>query len=303
MERRFKLSYAIPLILLAALTMTVVGIFIKLASKEVSMNLIVLARCTFNVFFLMLWVLFNPKVLSYKKLFVKREQTLLILRAIFGTGGIYAFYIAIKYIPLANAMVLAFSVPIFVPLIARIWLKIKLIHRLWWGIGIAFFGIILIVKPTLGFFHPATLLALSTAILAGIATTMIRQLHYKHPMERALFYYFMISFFISAIVYFLSPKAFEVHISNRAWLYLIIIGITSTLYVYFLSLGLKYVPARLGGIFLYSGPIFALLPDFLIWHKVPSWVTLIGIFTIIIGTVLMVLLYPKNDLVYIRKKR
>jgi len=58
----------------------------------------------------------------------------------------YCYFYAIAHLPLAEAVLLNYSAPLFIPLAALLWVGEPFSHRLWWPIGIGFIGIALILK-------------------------------------------------------------------------------------------------------------------------------------------------------------
>jgi drug/metabolite transporter (DMT)-like permease len=57
-------------------------------------------------------------------LFPKGKRLLLILRAFLGTTSLMSQFYALRHMPLADASVIIFSVPVFVAIFARIFLKV-----------------------------------------------------------------------------------------------------------------------------------------------------------------------------------
>ena len=79
------------------------------------------------------------------------------------------------------------------------------------------------------------------------------------------------------------------------FLLVLIIGVCSYLYQFFLTAAGKYAPVRLTSSFLYFAVVISLFFDWFIWKMLPSTTSFIGMGLIVIGAVLLVLLYPKED--------
>lgn len=61
--------------------------------------------------------------------FPKGKRLLLLLRAFLGTTSLMSQFYALRHMPLADASVIIFSVPVFVAIFARIFLKVYSIFR------------------------------------------------------------------------------------------------------------------------------------------------------------------------------
>ena len=85
-------------------------------------------------------------------------------------GAVYA----IGELPLATAITLNYTAPLFIPLAALLWVGEPFSHLLWWPIGIGFAGIALILKPGLSLFTPVALLGLAAGIFKPLIAGTVR---------------------------------------------------------------------------------------------------------------------------------
>src|SRR5207247_1436669 len=88
-------------------------------------------------------------------------------RGLAGLGSMYCFFYALGHLPLADAVLLNYSLPLFMPFVENVWLGEQFPSRLWGAIGLGFAGIVLILKPGLGLFQPAAVVGLQPR--AGLA--------------------------------------------------------------------------------------------------------------------------------------
>jgi len=72
------------------------------------------------------------------------NRTLLLLRGTFGTAALFLFFITIQNIPLASAMTIQYTSPIFTSIMAIFILSEKVRSMQWVFYGIAFLGVLLI---------------------------------------------------------------------------------------------------------------------------------------------------------------
>ena len=74
------------------------------------------------------------------------------------------YFFAIAHLPLADAVLLNQSIPLFVPLVERVWLGEPIPAPLWRVLLIGFAGLLLILRPGFGVFQPVALVGLASAV-------------------------------------------------------------------------------------------------------------------------------------------
>jgi drug/metabolite transporter (DMT)-like permease len=109
-------------------------------------------------------------------------------RCLIGVVSMFCGFWAIGHLPLAQAVSLSYSTPIFVTIAAVIFLHEQVRARRWAAVVLGFIGVLVIVQPGSGDFSAGTLVALSAAVLSGIVSIQIKQLSYSEPADRIVFY-------------------------------------------------------------------------------------------------------------------
>jgi drug/metabolite transporter (DMT)-like permease len=227
-ERRH--GHAIPLILLASLFMALMAVIVKLSGSRFTASEMVFWRNLLCLVFFFPWVLWSSPHTSLGQKLHTTQWKLHLTRGFTNFLAVYFFFIALKDIDLTTATVLLNTIPIFVPLIAFIWFRVKIHHRLWWAIGIAFLGIILVLKPSEGIFHYASIIALLSGIMGAITLVSLRVGHYSEPTLRMMFYLFVSNVIYSAIFSLFSFKANWSNLSLDDFKFLIPLGIFGLFY-------------------------------------------------------------------------
>jgi len=300
-KNHFKL--AIGLILLADLFCAGQAIFVKMASPYLGANALTFVRCFVNLIILYGWTLFTEGSTGFKTLYSTKALKRHMVRSLSGAGAVYCLYYGLVLMPIGPATLLFFTFPVFIPVIARIWLKVALIHRLWWGIGVSFLGILLILHPGAGLFDIAALIPLFGAILGSIATLSVRVLHHTEKSKTIMAYYFTAGTIISALVLAIFYKQTKTIFTFYSLSMAVLVGIAAAIFQTLFTLSTKHAPTRFLSPFIYGIFIFAALGDYFIWGKLLDFGTLIGFLLICVGAILMAFLYPKNDLVFVSKKK
>lgn len=107
---------------------------------------------------------------------VSSELAPLVLRAGIMLGAYTAYYLAFPALPLADAVALYFTVPLFMTALAVPFLGEKVDWRVWAAVLLGFAGVLVMLQPGSGLFEPAALLSLLSAALYGTAMLMARKL-------------------------------------------------------------------------------------------------------------------------------
>ncbi|MEM8844190.1 MAG: DMT family transporter [Pseudomonadota bacterium] len=212
-----------------------------------------------------------------------------LIRAVSGILAMYCFYYALIHIELADAMMLKMTAPIFIPIIAILWIKEHVTLKTTLAILIGFLGVLIYLNPTAEI-QFAALIGLVGGALAAIAKVSIRRMSNTEPTARIVFYFALFGAIISSVPVFMG----ELYIpdSYQVWGLLLLVGLTGTCAQFCLTKAYSIAPASQIGPFTYSSLLWASLGGWLFWSEIPSTSTLIGASLIITSGVL--LLYRKR---------
>jgi drug/metabolite transporter (DMT)-like permease len=261
------------LIVLAFLFVAVMSAFGKAAG--VSTSAIVFFQNFISLLVFLPWILHHGiGGLKTKHLF---------LHGVRGLGGVLSqalMFIAILKMPLMNTVLLSNSAPLFIPLIAWIWLKEKITASTAISLVVGFVGVLLILKPGISLLrNPAALLATAAAACSAIALVTVNRLSSTDPTYRILFYYFLIASVLTAP--FL-PFGWRWP-SQGQWLFLLGIGLCQAASQLFIILAYRHAkPSRIAP-FNYSVVVFSGLIGWIVWHEQPDALALIGVLLVSAG--------------------
>ncbi|MGB1556980.1 MAG: DMT family transporter [Oceanococcaceae bacterium] len=254
--------------LVAAAAFSVMGALIKLAATEMSTPVITFLRNLFGLIFLLPLLLREP----LSRLRTDRPW-LHLQRTVVGLTAMYAFFYAIAQIPLAEAMLLNYAAPLYVPLIAWAWLKEKPHWGLWPLILVGLVGVGLIVRPDpAAEFRWVSLVAVISGVFAAWAFVTIRKLSATEPAPRIVFWFGVYSVIITAIPALLAWK----DPSLRGWLLLLGVGLFATIAQISLTRSYALIPAAQVAPLNYMTVVFSLLIGWLFWAENLSWSSLFG---------------------------
>ena len=106
------------------------------------------------------------------------------IRCVIGVVSMFCGFWAIGHLPLAQAVSLSYSTPLFVTIAAVIWLGEQVRMRRWAAVIVGFIGVLVIVRPGTAGFTMGSLVAVSAAVLSGIVAIQIKQLSRTEPADR-----------------------------------------------------------------------------------------------------------------------
>lgn len=107
-----------------------------------------------------------------------------LFRCLVGVTSMLCGFWAIGHLPLAQAVSLSYSTPLFVTIAAAALLGEQVRARRWVAVALGFCGVLLIVRPGSTQFSTGTLVALMAALLSSIVAIQIKQLSATEPADR-----------------------------------------------------------------------------------------------------------------------
>ncbi len=256
------------LVLISALLFSGVGALVKAASAELPSEVVVFFRNAVSMAFLLPWILIRQRNLSLKTSCLHLH----LLRSAAGLSAMYCFFIALKLLRLADAMLLCYTLPIFVPIIERFWLKEPVSRQTQIAVAVGFVGIALVLKPGFGVFQVAGLVGLASGLLSALAIVGIRRMTVTEPVVRIVFYFTLFGTLVSS---FPLAWAWE-NPDGRLLGVLGLLGVLAIMAQMCLTKGYSLAPAGQVGPFSYGTVVFAALLGWLFWGETLDALTLVG---------------------------
>jgi drug/metabolite transporter (DMT)-like permease len=180
--------------------------------------------------------------------------------------------VAFSMMPLAGAVAINFSSPLFATLFAALWLK----EKVGWARGMAlitgFVGVLLVASPGADSFRLGALFALGNAVLFGSVTAAVRGLSKTESAETLTMYQVVIlavAFTLPLPFFFTTPTWFDL-------LLLIGNGVFNGMGQYWWTRSLSVAPPAAVGPFFYTSLVWAMLLGFVVWGDIPTLGLLAG---------------------------
>ncbi|WP_396617561.1 DMT family transporter [Lysobacter soli] len=157
--------------LASTLCFGVMAIAIRLASHTLSTVEIAFFRNFFGLMTVLPLVMrMDPAALRTKQL------PRYFVRCVIGIFSMLCGFWAIGHLPLAQAVSLSYSSPVFVTILAALMLGETVRGRRWAAVAAGFIGVLVIVRPFSHEFTGGTLIALLAAVLSAVVAIQIKQL-------------------------------------------------------------------------------------------------------------------------------
>jgi drug/metabolite transporter (DMT)-like permease len=263
----------------AFLWLAAMGAFAKVAGEGVPAIVIVFWQNLISFIFV------APVALRHGIVPLKTNHFRLhLLRALAGSIAWFGLFAAISMMPLANAVLLTYSAPLWMPLIGWIVLRQTVSGRLLLSMVVGFVGILLVLHPGGDEFNIGALFAIGAAVCLAVALMSVRWLGATEPVLRILFFFFLLSTVL------VSPFAFFAWgpIEGTSWLYLFAVGLCLLVSQSFIALAYLQASAVRLGPLLYSVIVFTALIDWLVWSRPPTLSELAGMALVISGGIIAV---------------
>jgi drug/metabolite transporter (DMT)-like permease len=277
--RRDNLKQGAVYMVLAALSFACMGAMVKVASKTLGNEMVVFFRNVTGLLALapLLWRQGIPEL-------TRSRWHLYVVRSGFGLAAMYCYFYAIAHMRLADAVLLNYTMPLFMPFIALPWLGERLHVRTWMGLAVGFVGVMFILKPGTGLLDPVALVGLLAGLLAAVAQVSIRRLTREDSIVRIVFYFGFFSTLFSAV-----PLVFMWQTPQpQVWLVLVVMGVFATIGQLLLTGAYAHAPAATVGPFIYAIVVFAGVLDWAFWSALPDRLSIAGAVLICLGGALAI---------------
>lgn len=265
--------------LIAGMLFACMGVFVKLGAAHFSHVELVFYRSFFGL--LLIFTIMRIRGIPISTKHLSNH----LWRGLSGTVALGLFFYCITKLPLATAVTLNYTAPMFLTLLTMLVLKERCQPPMILSIALGFSGVVLLLHPTLQHDQLATgLLGLISGFLAGVAYLNVKQLGaLGEPASRTVLYFSLIASICSGAWILSGP----IHpIDGTGLLILLGLGGTATLAQLAMTQAYLAGDTLVVGSLAYSTILFASLLGALIWHETLTPVAWAGMILIIVGGVL-----------------
>lgn len=201
-----------------------------------------------------------------------RHPGIQLLRSLLLFGATSLFFTALKYLELAEAVAMIETAPLFITALAALVLGERVGQRRWTAVGIGLVGALILLRPGIGVFQPAALLALGAALFLASYQIATRFLGSADPLWTTLLYTTGAGAVLASIA---MPFVWETPTSAQVLL-MCLIGLPGFIGHMALVWGLSHAEASAVAPYNYTGLIWAMLIGLMVFGEVPDVLTLVG---------------------------
>ncbi|MFB9949045.1 DMT family transporter [Rhizobium puerariae] len=269
----------------ATLSLVLMGACISALGGDIPIGQVVFFRSAIALLPLCIWMAAQG---GLRKEIATRHIGGHLVRSFSGTGGMVFSYLALAYLPLADATAISYATPLFTVVLAALLLKeVVRIYR-WTAIVIGLCGILVILSPHASWeawdmssgsavAMTGGIFGLTAAVFSAISMIQIRHLTQTENTGAIVFYFTILTTaigFASIALGWNTPTGWQMALLVGAGLFG---GIAQIL----VTLSLRYAEASLLAPFDYTTMIWALLIGYAFMDQVPPATTIAGASTVI----------------------
>ena len=261
--------------LLASLMFAAMGACIKIASDhQATLSQIVVFRGTPSVLLLLTWAIVTRRSMRPK------SWRLHIARNVMGVGSMWMGFFAISVLPLATAVSLNYTSPLFIAgwMLMRDWKQRDAVRTL--AVLLGFAGVVAVLRPSIGADQTlGAIVGLCAGACSAVAMMQVRSLgRIGEPEWRTVL-------FFSCFVCMTGAAGVLIEgwpvVSPLGWLALTGVGLFGLVGQLALTRAFGLGSALLTAALQYSTIIFAALLAILLWNQIPDWVAWSGMALIV----------------------
>jgi len=206
------------------------------------------------------------------------HQGLHLLRSVMGIGAMaFAFY-AFSLMPLAEAVSLLHTAPLFMTALSVILLREKVGLRRWTAVIIGFVGMLIVVRPGADMLASGSLYMLTAAFLIGCTTIIIRHLGKIDDPVCITFYFTVTGVLVSSVGIFIQgwqqPPLADLFL-------LLLVGLFGGMAQYLMTLSYQHLAIAILAPLKYLTIVFGGCIAYLVWAEVPDLKSMLGISIIV----------------------
>jgi drug/metabolite transporter (DMT)-like permease len=200
-------------------------------------------------------------------------------RGLLTAGANFGFFYALAHVPIVTALMLSYIGPVLIVLLSRPLLDERVGLHQWLGIGIAFAGVLVVLRPTSIILPPASLAILGSALCWALLSISNRRLAGVESPGVLAFYTIPVSALLAAIL-----TAGEWRPPAGAdWLLFAVAGTCGASAHLLVAMAYRHANAAVIAPFEYTALIWIALAGYLFWNEQPDMGIWIGGAAVIAG--------------------
>lgn len=265
------------MMLLAGFAFAAMNVLIKLIPAIPALE-IVLFR-SFISFVISFWAIKRAKINLFGN-----NKPILVLRGVFGSIGLIAFFYTLQNMPLAAASVIHYTSPVFTGIIAMVLLKEKMNTRQYVFFFISIIGVFTVYGFDLRVDFAGLSIGLLAALSSAAAYNCIRKLQLTENPNVIILYFPLVALPVSVcLILWMDSWVWP---TGWDWFYLLLIGLLTQLAQYGMTVAYQNEKATKIAPISYVGIVYALVFGYFLFDETFDWKVLLGMFLVLLGVLL-----------------
>ena len=224
--------------------------------------------------FLVFALIMMPAMIPGSPLFAMQTDRLglHLMRGLAILGSSLFFISGLRFLPIAEASATGFVAPLLVTALSIVFLGEKVGMRRWIATGVGLIGVLIILRPGTGAFHPAAFFPLVSALAWACTLIMTRMMSGTERAITTMAYSSLVGLvMLSALVpsVWVTPTWHDIAFG-------VFIGVASTAGQWIVVLAFRYADASVLAPFSYTQLLWVSILGFLIFGEVPDVYTVTG---------------------------
>lgn len=209
--------------------------------------------------------------------FLPAQLGLQMLRGMLMLLCTYTFFLALKYMPMADTLAIAFVGPLAQTALSPWLLGEKVGPRRWSAVIIGFIGVLIVLRPGGNLYGWVTLLPLTTGIAYALFAILTRRLAQSAPPDVTLVF---AALFGALVMSAMMPSVWQMP-DGLAWGKMVAIAIIAALGHFCVIRAYEFAPASMLAPLHYAEIVSATLLGFVMFGDFPDLYTWVGVAVII----------------------
>lgn len=191
-------------------------------------------------------------------------------RSLAGASSMFCWFVALTMIPLAQITAITFTIPLFLTVLAVVFLREVIHWYRWSAIGIGFAGVVITVGPDVlqgGGSALGVGIALAAAVLAAFALMFLRRMSGEEHALTITFYFFLTSTTLALVTTLFVGWPMP---TSSQWILLLLTGVFGVLGQLTMTYSFRYAEASLIAPLDYVTMLYALAVGYYVFGEVPN---------------------------------
>lgn len=193
-------------------------------------------------------------------------------RGLYAAGGMITWVWALKLLPMAEAIAINFTAPLFAVVGSALFLREKVRARRWGAVLVGFIGVLIVVRPGADTLTIGSLLALFAAMFQAGAALTVRSLTGTEPSDRIVAW----TTIMLTVLTFVPAMTVWIWPTTEMWLISLALGVVGVFGHSFMTRAFAHAEASLVMPLDYARLPFGAAIAYVLFAEVPGMFTWIG---------------------------